>query len=169
MSAWTAMTASKNGSRCGHRIVLIRPPSMTMSVPVMLPAVLLARNTTRSATSSGRLKRPVAVSAARPSMIGLGVAVLTCADRAGDAVFAEPQPGLDRTGADGVDADAVWSDLFGERLGEVGERGFCGAVVDDGRVWEEGVDRADGDDVADTAGDHGAGARRGSCGRRRGR
>src|SRR5580765_4106229 len=68
---------------------------------------------------------------------GLGVEVLTCADRAGVAVFAEPQPGLDGAGADGVDADAVWSDFFGERLAEVGERGFGSAVVDDSRVWEE--------------------------------
>src|SRR5262245_13179230 len=39
--------------------VVMRPPSMTKSAPVMLPARSLARRRTRSATSSGWVNRPV--------------------------------------------------------------------------------------------------------------
>src|SRR5215469_865824 len=41
--------------------VWIRPPSMTKSAPVMFAARSLARNSTRSATSSGLVKRPVTI------------------------------------------------------------------------------------------------------------
>src|SRR5215217_9447148 len=46
-----------------HRVVM-SPPSMTKSEPVTLPARSLATSTMRSATSSGRVNRPVTVSAA---------------------------------------------------------------------------------------------------------
>ena len=42
----------------------MRPPSMTKSEPVTLPARSLASSTIRLATSSGRLNRPVTASAA---------------------------------------------------------------------------------------------------------
>ena len=41
--------------------VWIRPPSMTKSAPVMFEARSLARKSTKSATSSGRVKRPVTI------------------------------------------------------------------------------------------------------------
>src|SRR3546814_302567 len=44
--------------------VLIRPPSITKSAPVTFPARSLARNNTRSATSSGKVNRPVSAPAA---------------------------------------------------------------------------------------------------------
>jgi hypothetical protein len=40
------------------------PPSMTKSAPVTLPARSLASSTMRSATSSGRVNRPVTASSA---------------------------------------------------------------------------------------------------------
>jgi hypothetical protein len=49
--------------RLVHR-VWTRPPSIEKSVPVTLPALSLASSSARSATSSGRVKRPVTASAA---------------------------------------------------------------------------------------------------------
>ena len=39
------------------------PPSMRIVVPVIVPARALARNVTRSATSSGVVNRPIGISA----------------------------------------------------------------------------------------------------------
>src|SRR6478735_1760914 len=47
----------------GHNVV-ISPPSIVTSDPVMLPARSLHRNTTRSAISEGWVNRPVTLSAA---------------------------------------------------------------------------------------------------------
>ena len=51
---------TKRGRRLACQSVLISPPSMTKSAPVILPERSLARNSTRSATSLGRVNRPVA-------------------------------------------------------------------------------------------------------------
>src|SRR5262252_10087032 len=103
-----------------HSVVTI-PPSITMSAPVTLPARLLASSRTRSATSSGRVNRFAA------TRLGEG---------RGDALVAQPQGSRDRSGTDGVDADAAWADLLRERLREVREGGLGGGVVDDERVGD---------------------------------
>ena len=95
--------------------VSTRPPSITKSDPVTLPARSLASSTTRSATSWGSVKRPVA--ARRPAdRRRCRVAALRRGDRCRDAVVAEPQLGRDRPGADRVDADAARTDLLRQRL-----------------------------------------------------
>jgi hypothetical protein len=48
----------------GFHRVWTRPPSMEKSAPVTLPVLSLASSSARSATSSGRVKRPVTASAA---------------------------------------------------------------------------------------------------------
>src|SRR5262249_9091725 len=53
---------SRGGGQ-GQRVV-ISPPSITKSAPVVLPARSLARTRTRSATSSGWVNRPVGLWAA---------------------------------------------------------------------------------------------------------
>ena len=51
-------------ARAQGQIVVISPPSIVKSAPVMFMARSLARKRTRSATSSGRVNRPVTLSAA---------------------------------------------------------------------------------------------------------
>src|SRR5579863_4812066 len=55
-----------------HRVGFM-PPSMAKSAPVMFPARGLARNSTRSATSSGWVNRPVGVPATAASATAAGV------------------------------------------------------------------------------------------------
>src|SRR4029077_7027940 len=50
-------------SESGGQRVVVRPPSMVKFAPVMLAARSDARYTTRPATSPGRVKRPVTLSA----------------------------------------------------------------------------------------------------------
>src|SRR4029077_3203430 len=58
------------------------------------------------------------------------------ADGLRDSAGAEPQVGGHGTGADGVDADAVRPEFFGQGLAEAGQPGLGHAVVQDGGVGE---------------------------------
>ena len=128
---------------------------MVKSAPVMLAARLLARNSTRSATSAGWVNRPVtiwlAACLATSSRVGAGRG----ADRVRDPVCPQPQVGGDGAGADGVDPDPVRPDFLGQRLAEAGQPGLGGAVVQHRRVGQPRVDRADRDDRSRSCREHG--------------
>ncbi|GGM04192.1 hypothetical protein GCM10007977_001830 [Dactylosporangium sucinum] len=81
----------------------------------------------------------------------LGRGTAGAGDGRGDPVGAEPQPGRDRPRADGVHPDAPRTHLLGQRLAEAGQRGLGGAVVDDERVGQDGVDGADRHDAGPAA------------------
>ena len=119
---------------------------MTKSAPVTLPARSLASRSTRSATSPGSVKRPVAAWPACWAATSAAAGPPRRGDGLGHAAVAEPEPGRDRARADGVDPDAVRAELLGQRLGEAGQRGLGGGVVDHRGVGEERVDRGRGDD-----------------------
>jgi hypothetical protein len=57
-------------------MVVINPPSILRSDPVMLPDRSLARNTTRSATYSGVVNRPVAAAPAVAALTSSAVCPL---------------------------------------------------------------------------------------------
>src|ERR1700685_1310413 len=109
---------------------------MAKSAPVTLPARSLARNRTRSATSSGLVNRPVTI----------WLAAWRCTPP-GSAPLAAPR-------ADRVHPDALGPDFLRQRLGEAGERGLGRAVVHHARVRQVRVDRAGADDRARSRGDH---------------
>ena len=130
---------------------LIMPPSITKFAPVTLPRRSEASITISAATSSGVVKRPVAIAAdaAIPARARVGVDAGGLRDRLGHAVLAEPELGADRAGRDAVDADAARPELLRERLAEVDDGGLRRAVVDrPGVRLEERVDRGDVDDRA---------------------
>ena len=119
---------------------------MTKSLPVMLAARSLASNSTRSATSA-RMREP-AGDALRGLLIGdlFGARPAGLRHGRGHAVVAEPEIGLHRAGADRVHPHPC-AELLRQRLAEVGQRPLRRAVVDDRRVGQERVHRADRDDA----------------------
>ena len=130
----------------GHRLVT-SPPSMRMSMPVAFQARAPASRTTRSATSSGRVNRPVAESAAAPAAISSGVRPVRAA-----IVSATPPPPSHRSVATGPGLIVLTRTPSGPTsrdsdLLKLRQRRLRGAVVDDRRVGQRGVDRADRHDA----------------------
>lgn len=107
----------------GHSVV-ISPPSMVTSAPVKLAARSLARKAITLATSSGSGKPAGDHVGGGSGDHCVGGRPTAAGDGGRDAAGAEPQVGLDRPRADRVDPDALRPDLFGQGLGEVGQRGL---------------------------------------------
>ena len=113
-----------------------------------MPARSPASSTTRSATSCGVVKRPVGACPACCSAMFCGsppcaAATVAATPWSPSQSSVETGPGLTvltrmPRGPTSFDSD----------LEKFGERGLGGAVVDHGRVRQEGVDRAGGDDRA---------------------
>jgi len=86
---------------------------MVMSAPVTFAVRSLARMSTRSATSSGRLNRPVTIWCAAWLWTSSGLAPVARLTVAATPGLAEPQVGADQARAYRVYPDAVRADLLG--------------------------------------------------------
>src|SRR2546423_2291741 len=93
-TAWRCFTGDSGVVRDGPYRVLTRPPSMTTSDPVMLSARSLAKDRTRSATSSGWVNRPVTASPAARSATARAVPPVARATVAATPSSASHRPGV---------------------------------------------------------------------------